>query len=224
MTEDRNENGRTVILWDVDLVWVEELRERLRASGICCEEADDREELRQMLCRKSFIICILSEKAFAEAWEMFQKGQCCHVVLVLEHEDIEAELLALRVGVLDVLIKEKGAELAAERIRRLIIRTEEMEWHGLSGEREEIFEKAFSGIHFTNLEKKVLRELFTKEEQVVSRWELICRFWGKEEKNVRVVDTVVKQLRKKMKNTNYLIQGIYGKGYLLKKYCDRTIR
>ena len=60
MTEDRNENGRTVILWDVDLVWVEELRERLRASGICCEEADDREELRQMLCRKSFIICIFS--------------------------------------------------------------------------------------------------------------------------------------------------------------------
>ena len=219
MTGKMLETRQTVVLWDYDIVWTEELRERLEARGIFCDEIDDTEELRRVFSEnKSGCVCILARCFFEEFSGTFSFDDEVRpaVVFVLEHEDVEEELRAFRAGALEVLIKEKGAEIAVERIVRLF-KTEDRESRSTPTERELLFEKEFSGIHFTNLEKSVLYELFMNEDEVLSRKEFVQRFWKREE-SFRVVDTVVKQLRRKIEKTGYRIKGIYGKGYCLKKW------
>lgn len=209
---------KTVALWDFDIVWLEELREGLGIHGVFCDEIDEREELRKKLEEKN-VFCILSQNIYQEMFPMlqYQKAYLEAIVLVLEHEDTGLELSALRAGVSEVIIKEKGAEIAIERILLLLEKNQNRKGSIVLQEKKGAFESEFSGIHFTDLENHVLYEMFRKEEQVISREELIQKFWKQEEKNIRVVDTVMKQLRKKIKKTDYGIQGIYGKGYLLKK-------
>lgn len=224
MMRETLEKRKTAIFWDYDIVWTEELREGLEVHGLFCDEIDDMEELKRLFSGKEAdCVCILAHCFWEDFLKKFSFEDVWQpaVVLVLEHEDTEKELRALKAGALEVLIKEKGIEIAVERILRLL-KTDAGERRNVPTEREQLFEKEFLGIHFTNLEKSVLYELFMNEGQVLSRKEFVWKFW-KQEENFRVVDTVVKQLRRKIEGTGYQIKGVYGKGYCLKKGPDGPV-
>ena len=218
------------MIWDTDLVWVEGIRMVLEKRGISCVEADDKKELLESIFNDP-VLCILSKdtldensSTFGEILSEYKETLDIPFLLVLEEDDILSELSALQSGADDVLIKRKGMEIAAARIGTVMKRNlknfyENIPFNENNIENSQILlEQYFSGIQFTPMERKVLFELYKKQENIVSRKELIRKCWkdrmGKDE---RVVDTVIKQLRKKLKNTTYQIQGIYGQGYLLKE-------
>ena len=219
---DWQEERKAVVLWDIDIVWVEDLKEALKSRGILCDEVDSREELYEMMEKETPpVLCILSEQTLKEAFSTIGEavGELKKVIgipmaVVLEKDDTFVELAALRAGAQEVLFKEREVEIAVERILLLLGKRE---WMECSGDTEKRFDRDFIKIHLTNLEKQVLYEMYEKENQVVSRQELLRKFWQERENTGgRVVDTIIKQLRKKLRNTSYQIQGIYGKGYLLR--------
>jgi DNA-binding response OmpR family regulator len=65
----------------------------------------------------------------------------------------------------------------------------------------------------TPLQFKILYYLMTRENQVVSRDELISEIWGKNVHIGRSVDTHINSLRRKLDQYSSCIQGIYGAGY-----------
>lgn len=223
---------KIVLIWDSDIVWVESLKAELEKRGFLCEEADSEEELFEWMgTREKPVLCILSKEtleefypAIEEAFRILQKSIKIPMVLLLEKDDIKTELSALRAGASEVLMKEREVEIAVERLELLLKKTsgnvyeKSLENAYDTENSKTVFEKEFREIHLTIHEKQVLYELLKHTGQVVGRKELVAKYWtNREEKETRVVDTVVKQLRKKLESTEYQIQGIYGQGYLLKK-------
>ena len=85
--------------------------------------------------------------------------------------------------------------------------------------KNEQFYKYDSLIDLTSNEFKILKYLFLKQGNVVSRDELYNQIWGTNNKNnSRSVDMHIKSLREKIcdENKNF-IKSIYGGGYIIEK-------
>ena len=85
--------------------------------------------------------------------------------------------------------------------------------------KNEQFYKYDSLIELTSNEFKILKYLFLKQGNVVSRDELYNQIWGTNNKNnSRSVDMHIKSLREKIgdENKNF-IKSIYGGGYIIEK-------
>ena len=88
--------------------------------------------------------------------------------------------------------------------------------------KNEQFYKYDSLIDLTTNEFKILKYLFLKQGNVVSRDELYNQIWGTNNKNnSRSVDMHIKSLREKIgdENKNF-IKSIYGGGYIIEKWLD----
>ena len=88
--------------------------------------------------------------------------------------------------------------------------------------KNEQFYKYDSLIDLTSNEFKILKYLFLKQGNVVSRDELYNQIWGTNNKNnSRSVDMHIKSLREKIgdENKNF-IKSIYGGGYIIEKWLD----
>lgn len=88
--------------------------------------------------------------------------------------------------------------------------------------KNEQFFKYDSLIDLTSNEFKILKYLFLKQGNVVSRDELYNQIWGTNNKNnSRSVDMHIKSLREKIgdENKNF-IKSIYGGGYIIEKWLD----
>ena len=215
---------KKIVIWEQDIVWVEELVTGLKRLGLHCEEIDSKEELFEIFQNGGQAeLCILSERALEsdvtvrELVSEIDEKYSISVVYLMESNNVAREVAAFRMGVSEVLIKENGTEIAVERIRVIL------KWRckktADAGIPEESFGHIFSDVYFTVTEKQVLYELYKNAGTVITRKELVGRFWlGKERKDDRVVDTVIKQIRKKIQHTSYQIISIYGQGYLLKRH------
>lgn len=75
-----------------------------------------------------------------------------------------------------------------------------------------------SNIDVTPNEYNLLTYLFENKERAVSREELLNKVWGYDsEIETRAADDTVKRLRKKITNTNVLIETVWGFGFRLKE-------
>ena len=67
------------------------------------------------------------------------------------------------------------------------------------------------------LEYGILILLLTRQNEVVSRNEIMEEVWEDQEKDDRLIDPHLTSLRKKINLFNCEIQTVYGKGYRLKE-------
>lgn len=139
----------------------------------------------------------------------------CPVVLFSEEPDIQKELAALEAGAADYVTRQMDVRVTAARLyaaARIPKYT-----RAVTEDRKQQFVSIDDAvIQLTQLESAVFHCLLQKKGSVLSRKELFQQGWsGRQVKNMRVVDTVVKQLRKKLQKTRFAIAAKYNLGYVL---------
>lgn len=75
---------------------------------------------------------------------------------------------------------------------------------------------AGKALELTEKEYQILFWLLHSQEEIVSRQKLLYHIWGEcGQKKSRALDTLIKQLRKKLHETSVEIKTCYGKGYVI---------
>lgn len=72
-------------------------------------------------------------------------------------------------------------------------------------------------ISLSSTEFRILQILVTNFEKLVTRDELLSVVWEQQEVSPRLMDPHILTLRNKFQETEYSIQSVYGKGYILKR-------
>jgi len=146
-----------------------------------------------------------------------------YILMLTAKKQIDDIVSGLNYGADDYLTKPfEFSELLA-RIRALIRRTSENKENMLYTSDIKLYidkEKVFIGskeIKFTKKEFMILEYFFRNKGQVLSRNQILEHTW---DRNVdiftNVVDTHIKNLRRKLGKRNSIIESIYGSGYRIK--------
>lgn len=144
------------------------------------------------------------------------------VYLVAVQEDILQEMAAFEAGVADYFWREKDIRAVAARIKAGICIREKVSVNaGMDVREEALTHTVYIEKHkivLTELEFHVFHCLLQNVGQIVLRERIFEEIWQKKDtKNIRVVDTIVKQLRRKLKETQFVILSKYKLGYLLEQ-------
>lgn len=145
------------------------------------------------------------------------------VLFVAENYEEKTELEALQAGASDFFDKGRDIRICSQRILICGRKRGKEAFFSDTGEDILILDDKKQSVLYdggeyilTQREYQVFSELWKKRGTVVSRQELLEAVWGKDTpKCCRVVDTVIKQLRSKIKDAPYVIQSKYRAGYYL---------
>lgn len=223
---------QSILVWENDIGWCEQIQRALIAENFLVREADGREL--QQLCRsEGCIALVLSlEQLLEEFGESAWKQELCDIcqrvrqpVLVLSGmEENCYELAALQAGAADYVLRQKGIAILLARLKksvgaaaeRMRSNTDYPDIYEMLSDRE--IQIAQKRISLTQKEAQVFHCLLHAKGEVVSRETILRQGWGEEVPECkRVVDTVIKQLRGKIKETQYVIHSKYKLGYFLEK-------
>lgn len=233
-----------MLLWDNDIGWCEKLQRELAKEGLTVAEPEegDRSPEEQEAWWESLLLQVQTELCLAVVLSVAQllddaqarmsgmerlKWFCSKgkrpVILVAEEEQQAEELAVLQLGVRDYIGREKDIRILVQRIllcgreytapclrggpQLLLIRDRRCMWA--------------DGLEYalTPKEYLVIAALQERHGKLITRQELLHIAWGEQPPACqRVVDTIIKQLRGKLKKTTYDIKSRYGQGYYL---CTR---
>lgn len=185
------------------------------------EAKDWQEQLKQGETEYSVIALCLSEEKLP--WEWVAKVKECvdvPVLVISQKESAYEEIQCLQNGADDYQSGKKPLPVLRERIICLLqkqSRFVDVVWTQ-GGLLEELPSGQFfyqgASLELTSKEAQVLHWLLHSKEQVISRQKLLFHIWQKETKAAsRALDTMIKQLRKKLSVTNIEIKTCYGKGF-----------
>lgn len=228
-----------VLIWDTDMVWTEGLKRILESENMQYQEVDSMEEYKRLAHSSRYSACILGMETLKEqvAETMEVRGEnwkhiwmkleeLCQisplpVVLVAEKQDDEQEIQAFRSGILDYIVKGRDLLVCLARIQAVIRSQNIPVLQNESFMLDKTSHQMLIGdskIRLTNREYSVLSYLYANFNRAVNRETLLEKVWNiSGEENKRVVDTVVKQLRRKLSPTPYEICSVYKLGYQLQK-------
>jgi len=158
-----------------------------------------------------------------EALQRFCESCPAPVVFVAEEYEEEMEFEALQAGVCDFYDKKRDIRICAKRILLCGRRWGNRKACSETGDKILILDDKRKCIIYddreymlTQKEYQVFSILFGKRETIVSRQELLAAGWGAHfPKCCRVLDTIIKQLRAKLKDTPYRIHSKYRMGYYI---------
>lgn len=168
-----------------------------------------------------------------EKWQFFLRKICelgaVPVLYVGEREDVEQELQAFLMGAADYIDREKDIRVCAARI--FACAGKGNRYQRKSSETGELLVdeetcQLYCGEAVFDLTPKeclVLSRLLADNGKVVSREELLFAAWGTRNlEKERVLDTVIKQLRRKLRPLSYSICSKYGVGYVVKRNLSKN--
>lgn len=186
--------------------WLEEMVERIETS----EE-------------ESIVLICLSENSRLLSLVKQVRGSVRVPVFVLsERESYYQELQCLQRGADDYQSILRPVPVLWERIYRLIQlyhgRTAgQLVQNGLTEQMESCqFYYGERSLRLTGKEYQVLHWLVHSREEMVTRQKLLYHVWGENNQTgSRALDTIMKQLRQKLKDTTVSIKTCYGRGYQL---------
>lgn len=234
-----------LLLYEPDMIWGRELAVRLKEQRICISEEQGLEllwsretDFQGILLNETELESMLYWGEFAEDYqenrreslkqlsERAVKSLCQYskvpVCILMERMDSEREYAYLKMGASECVNKEQPVKLIAERVSRMIRNMAERQEHTLDF--CHVFldcheKKLISGndiLFFSEKEYEVLLQLFLRKGDPVSRQELTEKVWGvKGQAGSRVLDAIVRQLRKKLQCCEIGIGNCYGRGYYL---------
>ncbi len=193
------------------------------------EAKDWQTQLQQDVTEHSVLVLCLSGESLTWEWVSKVKQIKDVPLLVLsEKENYYEEIQCLRNGADDYQSNRKPVAILQERMLRMLEKKECFSDSVLmmAGLTEEVSGNQFfyNGVSLglTSKEYQVLYWLLHSPEAVVSRQKLLFHVWQKEKQDEsRVLDTIVKQLRKKLSVTNIEIKTCYGKGFQIIKKNEK---
>lgn len=204
---------RFIVLCDHDLLWDIKLEEEFNSENICISYADDIDDICNVFpdTNIDIIICSAMEFfSFTEYGYIIKKGIS---VFVVADEYSEAdEFNALKAGCFDYQLRTAPIKVIAQRIKNRLAET--------SHKKKLYFDSAAGSIYpdrelasLTKRESAVLKVLLSNEGIPIEKKIILQKVWGENFKgNIRVIDTVIKQLRKKLSGYNIKIITHYGRG------------
>ena len=167
------------------------------------------------------------QKERCEAWNRILEKLCREcvvpIVLITDKASEEQELAAFEAGVCDYIKREKTISISVRRILACSHKRRGEDKLGIErmgccyfDEKKRCIHLNGKEINLTQKEYQVFFVLWENKGELVLKQELFETVWGEETlKSQRVVDTIVKQLRNKLKETPYVIQTKYRQGYYI---------
>lgn len=225
---------KSVLVWENDIGWCEQIQRALNREGILIKEAESKEALWHSLQEKGCVAVVISLEQLLEAfadgvWESELYNICRSVrgpvLLSSDRQENDYELAALQAGATDYVHREKGIQIFAARLRKSLWRERELK--GSNTDYPDIYEMLSlcqvqigqAKIFLTPKEALVLHCFLHRKGEILSRETILAEAWGEQIPECkRVVDTIVKQLRSKIKETQYVIRSKYKLGYFLEKH------
>ena len=146
------------------------------------------------------------------------------VIIVMPKNDYELEYQCLAAGAAECIHKDQPMQLIQTRLRRVLFWNEKKLRFGEvileAGERRLSWHD--QSISLTELEGKLMEELMCHGSRLTDKSELLWKLWQKtESKQQNRLNTIIRQLRKKLKKLPISIVTCYGKGYYLEAYNCR---
>ncbi len=234
----------TVLAAEEDFIWLDSLQAELGKKKITLKEMDIypekgieqgiikvlSEELDSLCAEGVPTVLLMSWQYLKTAGGSWQTGleQICSgcpapVVLLSERRQVKRELAGFEAGIADYVTKQDDIRIVAARLQSVLMRYASGQ-RAADGE-DVLFEQATYTVwiqgqkqELSHLEYAVFECLYKNKDTVLKRQFIFREIWGeKPVKDMRVVDTVVKRLRKKIEKTQYVIQSKYKLGYILTK-------
>lgn len=209
-----------IVLCDHDLRWCEELEAELTDENIyidCADSIDDIENTFPDSCI-DIIVCSAMEFSSSIEYEGFDSlyryilEKNISILVIADEYSETDELTALNFGCFDYQLRSASIKAVAQRIRNRLAEANNRNKLYFDNATNSIYLDGES-VKLTKLENAVLKLLISYKGNVVKKEVILQRVWGEAFKgNVRVIDTVVKQLRKKLSGYNVKIVTHYGRG------------
>lgn len=228
-TVEKSEEPEGIILiWVEDLLWCEALKQETAVRGILVQEADSEESFMRELGRCGrYSTAILDGEKWRQrsGWRQRLEELCSQSavpVWVLWSASEEEVFGAYEAGVADCITAGESIRIVTAKLfsamRRETLYTVRRGFNDLLA--EDMQNRAIlvgdDRIALTGYEFRVFHLLNLSFGNVVGREDIYRKVWFKNKpESKRAVDTVIRQLRRKLESTPYEIQTKYGAGYLL---------
>lgn len=177
------------------------------------------ERLKKAVTSQTVIGICLAQEGLSWEWVRKVRGITRAPIFVIsEKESYYEEIECFQCGANDYQTREKPMLILKERIIRLVQQISSDTIYTKGGLAEEVSSSQFfyqgHSLALTPKEYQVLHWLLHSMERMVSRQKLLFHVWQKETPTEsRALDTVIKQLRKKLTATPLEIKTCYGKGF-----------
>lgn len=211
---------RFIVLCYHDLYWNLKLEEELNNEDISIIHADGIDDIENMFPDISIdiIICSAIElNSFIEyegldsLYGYIVKKGIAVLVIADEYSETD-ELNALRAGCFDYQLRTASIKSIAQRIKNKLAQTSYRKRLYFDSATDSVYSDG-EPLKLTKRENAVLKLLLLNKNDTVPKEVILQKVWGEAFKgNIRVIDTVIKQLRKKLSCYNVKIITHYGGG------------
>lgn len=216
--------GSSIVLCGHDLLWNAELKKEFTDENIFITYADSTVDA--VINGSIFpflttgvIVCPVEDFLDFIEYEQYSMDlqparKMPPVLAIAGNYSADDELAALRSGCFDYQLKTAPVNAVAQRIRNKLssLAQNNIYYDMLS---KDIFTDGHI-VNLTNREREVLYILACNKGVPVSKDIILKEVWGNSfNGNIRVIDTIIKQLRKKLKGSNVNIITHYGRGISL---------
>ena len=223
----------SVLVWEDDIEWCERAKKELAKEGIAMQEVDHWGMLLEEVQKEEYCAVVLSleqliEEFLEQNWEMKLSELCkksrAPVLFLSDCSREERELVVLCAGADDYIMKGKDIRIFAARLKNSFSKKKDSEYSNT--DYPDIYENVPAHqikigtrkILLTPKEMLVFHCFVHSKDKILSREDILSAAWENQmPKCRRVVDTVVKQLRYKMRETQSAIRSIYKSGYYLER-------
>lgn len=214
---------RHIILCDNNILWETELKEAFKDEDIITSHTDSIEDIWDSrlfpVPDPDIIICCVEE-----FYNIIESMDTCNldrytikngvsIFIIADRYSVTDELAALKAGCYDYQTRDTPIEIIAQRIRNRLSETDCTKKVYFDKNSKEIYANG-NLVKLTGREKEVLALMLNNKNTPVNKEVILKEVWGSNFKgDIRVIDTIIKQLRKKLAGCNINITTHYGKGY-----------
>lgn len=215
---------RYIILCDHNITWRNKMAAVLKEYNIETVFAEVLEDTIEMLRKKKYSLVVCSEYEFDEYCktsgvttelsikEILQSDANLLIISDCTNDDKEIELFNR--GVLDYQWRERDIRIIARRIISAAFLKKDGSY--ILQDEVRVILSGDDSTGFTPKEYAVLSVIASYNGRVISKEEIIQEVWnGNYREESRSLDTIIKQLRKKIKKYGLQIKNKYGEGYFI---------
>ena len=220
---------RYIIVCDHDLEWAGKFRAEFARSDICIrniellEDAINEDNIRRLkeheicavICSQYIIDEYISEYGREVLYNIIS-GMNFNIFIIADTYSYNDEVRMLKAGCIDYQCRSVPIEIIALRVKNIIMR-EFPDRVLYEDKKAGVIYAGDDMLKLTKKEKEVLSYLLVHRGEIVSKTILMEELWDITDiDKSRVADTIIKQLRKKLKGYAAEIITYYGRGVLLK--------
>ncbi len=213
----------SIVLCDHDLLWDLSLKRELASENIFISHADSAEDISDIgnifpFVTTDIIVCSVEEfynfieyKKERKTDSLPANGKVS-ILAIADSYSASDEFAVLNMGCFDYQLRTVPVKIIAQRIRNRLIDISQCRQVYYSKKSKSIYTEGHL-IKLTKREKAVLYVLLCNKDAIMPKEVILKEVWGENfHGSIRVIDTIIKQLRKKLSGYNIQIITHYGYG------------